>query len=95
MTTPLMQCLQPLDPDAWDPSLRDVRRRIGSPLNIHCVIARHPELMVAYAPLREHVVKTSSLHAEHRELLVLRVAHLSACDDERRQHVMRGLRGRP
>ena len=95
MTTPLMQRLQPLDPDTWDPSLRDVRRRIGSPLNIHGVIANHPELMAAYAPLREHVVRTSSLHAEHRELLVLRVAHLTRCDYEWRQHVMRGLRGRP
>ena len=90
MTAPFMQRLQPLVPDAWDPSLSDVRHQIGSPLNIHCVIARHPELMKAYAPLREHVVRTSSLEAEHRELLVLRVAHLTACDYEWRQHVVRG-----
>ena len=82
--------LQPLDPDAWDPALGNVRHRIGQPLNIHGVIARHPELMASYAPLREHVVKSSSLDAAERELVVLRVAHLTACDYEWRHHVVRG-----
>lgn len=82
--------LSPLDPGAWDPVLRDVRRRIGQPLNIHGVIARHPDLMASYAPLREHVVKSSSLDAAERELVVLRVAHLTACDYEWRHHVVRG-----
>ena len=82
--------LQPLDPDAWDPALEDVRRKIGQPLNIHGVIARHPELMASYAPLREHVVRSSSLDAGARELVILRVAHRTACDYEWRHHVVRG-----
>ena len=82
--------LSPLDPGAWDPVLRDVRRRIGQPLNIHGVIARHPDLMAAYAPLREHVVRASSLEAGHRELVILRVAHRTECEYEWRHHVERG-----
>ena len=82
--------LQPLGPDSWDPALGDVRHRIGQPLNIHGVIARHPELMASYAPLREHVVKSSSLDAANRELVILRIAHLTACDYEWRHHVVRG-----
>ena len=83
-------CLQPLDPEAWDPALLEVRRKIGQPLNIHGVIARHPELMANYAPLREHVVRSSSLDAGERELIILRVAHRTACDYEWRHHVVRG-----
>lgn len=90
MTAPFVHRLQPLDPDAWDPSLADVRRRIGSPLNIHRVIARNPELMASYAPLREHVVKSSSLEAADRELVILRIAHRTQCDYEWRHHVVRG-----
>ncbi len=90
MTSLSAHRLQPLDPDAWDPALGDVRRRIGQPLNIHRVIARHPELMMAYAPLREHVVRSSSLDAGDRELVILRIAHRTACDYEWRHHVVRG-----
>ena len=82
--------LQPLNPAAWDPALGDVRRRMGQPLNIHGVIARHPELMASYAPLREHVVTSSSLDAGDRELVILRVAHRTACNYEWRHHVVRG-----
>ncbi len=90
MTAPFAQRLQPLDANAWNPSLAGVRRRIGSPLNIHCVIAHHPELMASYAPLREHVVTSSSLDAADRELVILRIAHQTRCDYEWRHHVARG-----
>ena len=90
MTAPFAHRLQPLDPQAWDPSLASVRRRIGSPLNIHGVIAHHPELMAHYAPLRDHVVTSSSLDAAHRELVILRIAHRTRCDYAWRHHVMRG-----
>lgn len=90
MTAASTHRLSPLDPGAWDSALRDVQCRIGQPLNIHGVIARHPDLMAAYAPLREHVVKTSSLEARHRELVILRVAHRTECDYEWRHHVARG-----
>lgn len=90
MTARSVRRLQPLDPEAWDPALGDVRRRIGQPLNIHGVVARHPELMASYAPLREHVVRSSSLDAGERELMILRVAHRTACDYEWRHHVVRG-----
>ncbi len=82
--------LAPLDPEAWDPTLAQVRSALGDPLNIHRVIARHPELMASYAPLREHVVRESSLHARHRELIILRVAHRTACAYEWDHHVVRG-----
>ncbi|MCE2521541.1 MAG: carboxymuconolactone decarboxylase family protein [Alphaproteobacteria bacterium] len=90
MTARSAHRLQPLDPEAWDPALGHVRRLIGQPLNIHRVIARHPELMESYAPLREHIVTSSSLDAGDRELVILRVAHRTACDYEWRHHVVRG-----
>ena len=90
MTARSAHRLQPLDPEAWDPALVDVLRKIGQPLNIHGVVARHPELMASYAPLREHVVRASSLDAGERELVILRVAHRTACDYEWRHHVVRG-----
>jgi alkylhydroperoxidase family enzyme len=81
--------LTPLPPDQWDASLKPVLANLGTPLNIHNVIARHPALMLSYLDFRNHIVKTSSLSGRQRELLVLRTAHNTGAAYEWDHHVVR------
>lgn len=82
--------LSPLPPDRWDASLAPVLADLGTPLNIHNVIARHPALMLSYVDFRNHVVKGSSLTPRQREIVILRVAHLTRAAYEWEHHVVRG-----
>lgn len=82
--------LAPLAPERWHPSLAAVREALGTPLNIHKTIARHPALLAAWAGLRQHVVAASSLAPRLRELAILRVAHLTGSRYEWAHHVLRG-----
>ena len=81
--------LAPLAPECWHPSLAPVREALGTPLNIHRVIARHPALLIAWSGLRQHVVAGSSLAPRLRELVVLRTAHLTASRYEWDHHLPR------
>ena len=82
--------LQPLPTDQWDDSIQHIAERLGDPLNIHKMIAHHPALMEAYAPLRYHVVRDSVLGGRLRELVILRVAHLIDSEYEWVHHVAQG-----
>tara|TARA_Y100001960_G_C14279354_1_gene636110 strand:- start:70 stop:660 length:591 start_codon:yes stop_codon:yes gene_type:complete len=82
--------LSPLKPEDWDPLLADVLADLKSPLSIHNVVARNPVLMANYVDFRNHVVKSSSLTGRQRELIILRVAHQTACAYEWDHHVVRG-----
>ena len=81
--------LTPLPPEQWDASLKPVLENLGTPLNIHNVIARHPALMTSYLDFRNHIVKGSSLTGRQRELLVLRTAHNTGAAYEWEHHVVR------
>lgn len=81
--------LAPLPPKEWDASLKPVLDDLGTPLNIHNVIARHPALMLNYVDFRNHIVRTSSLSGRQRELLVLRTAHNTGSEYEWSHHVVR------
>lgn len=81
--------LSPLPPAQWDASLKPVLDNLGTPLNIHNVIARHPALMSNYIDFRNHIVRTSSLSGRQRELLVLRTAHNTGSAYEWDHHVVR------
>ncbi len=83
--------LQPLAPEHWPTALSDIRSYLGKPLNIHNIMAHHPELLQAWMPFRNHVVANSSLLPRQRELLILRTAHLCSADYEWSHHVERGL----
>ncbi len=83
--------LQPLVPEHWPTALRDIRNSLGNPLNIHNIMAHHPDLMKAWMPFRNHVVANSSLLPRQRELLILRTAHLCRADYEWSHHIDRGL----
>jgi alkylhydroperoxidase family enzyme len=56
-------------------------------LNVMGVLAYHPELTEAYNHLISHALYFSALTPRHRELLVLRVAHLRHAVYEWAQHV--------
>jgi 4-carboxymuconolactone decarboxylase len=83
--------MKPLEPENWPDELEEVRLFLGKPLNVHNIMAHHPELMKAWMPFRNHVVANSTLSARQRELLILRTAHNSQADYEWQHHVERGL----
>lgn len=83
--------MQPMKPDNWPDELSDIRSFLGSPLNIHGMMAHHPELLQAWMPLRNHVVANSSLSDRQRELIILRTAHNCQADYEWQHHVERGM----
>jgi alkylhydroperoxidase family enzyme len=56
-------------------------------LNALGVLARHPELALAYNTFSGQIMYGSKLSARHRELLVLRVATVRDAEYEWRQHV--------
>jgi len=84
--------MEPLPPDNWPEELTDIRSFLGVPLNIHNIMAHHPDLMKAWSPFRNHVVANSSLSPRQRELLILRTAFNCQTEYEWKHHVARGLK---
>lgn len=82
--------MSPLPEAKWDSRLDSVLDRLGTVLNVHRVMARHPDLMAAWTPLRQHIATAGSLAPRHRELAILRVAHRSGVEYEWHHHVARG-----
>lgn len=82
--------MQPLIPNNWPDELDKIHSFLGDPLNIHNMMAHHPQLLEAWMPLRNHVVSNSSLSGRHRELVILRTAHNCQTDYEWQHHVERG-----
>ncbi len=83
--------IHPLEPQEWSADLADVLGFLGKPLNIHRMMAHHPDLLKAWMPFRNHVVGSSSLSPRQRELIILRTAHNCQADYEWQHHVERGL----
>ncbi|NNC93290.1 MAG: carboxymuconolactone decarboxylase family protein [Acidimicrobiia bacterium] len=80
----------PLPEGEWDPRLDAVLVRLDQVLNIHRVMARNPELLAAWAPLRDHITAGGSLVPRHRELVILRLAHRARSEYEWHHHAIRG-----
>ena len=85
----MIEALSPLPEDEWDRQLDSVLQQLGTVLNVHRVMARHPDLMRAWTPLRQHIATAGSLQPRFRELVILRVAHRSGVAYEWRHHVAR------
>ncbi len=97
--TPESPRLAPLPPREWSkaagaalaPLLPPTGRPKGGNgpkgLNALGVLARYPELALAYNTFSGQVMYGSTLTPRHRELLVLRVAALRDSEYEWRQHV--------
>jgi len=89
MSQPVPTRLTPLDESAWAPALESVRNGLGTVLNVHRMMAHHPELLAAWTPLRQHITNGGTLSARHRELIILRVAALAGVAYEWHHHVAR------
>ena len=90
MSDTLPPRLPPLPESEWDPRLDAVIGYLGPVLDIHRVLAHHPALLEAWAPLRRHVAQGGTLLPRHREIVVLRVAHRTGSRYEWHHHVARG-----
>lgn len=84
--------MQPLPPNEWDPSLAHIIDDMnGRPIQVHCLLANHPDLLNAWWRYRMHSVQGGDLEQRDCELVILRVAvHMKAWY-EWAAHVDRGL----
>jgi len=78
--------------DGKDARLADVLRDMnGSPINVHRLMANHPELLRAWWPFRIHAVTGGELGARRTEIVVLVTADAMQNAYEWDSHVDRGL----
>ena len=89
MNQPAPARLTPLVEADWSPLLESVAEGLGSVLNVHRVMAHHPDLLAAWTPLRRHVAAGGTLSSRHRELVILRVAARAGVAYEWHHHVGR------
>jgi 4-carboxymuconolactone decarboxylase len=84
--------LLPLPDDQWDESIAHIKREMkGRPLNVHGLMANHPQLLKAWWNFRNYSVQGGDLGPRKAELVILRVAlHMKAWY-EWASHVERGL----
>ena len=84
--------LAPLPVTNWDNSLAHIRDDMqGRPLNVHALMAHHPELLKAWWNFRNYAVSGGELGNRNGELIILRVALLLKAWYEWGSHVERAL----
>ena len=84
--------MKPLPPDQWDPSLQTIIDDMnGKPIQIHRLLANHPELLKSWWSFRMHCVHGGDLEQRDCELVILRVAVHMRTWYEWAAHVDRGL----
>lgn len=81
--------LAPLSDDDWPQAIRDLNAGFAGALNVYRVMAHHPALLRAWAPLRQHVVKDTALGPERSEIVILRVGVRLGSSYEWAHHVSR------
>ncbi len=79
----------PLADDQWPESIADLKDGFAGALNVYRTMAHHPDLVRAWAPLRQHIVKDTALGLERSELVILRAAHRMGSAYEWAHHVSR------
>ncbi|GAB3676159.1 carboxymuconolactone decarboxylase family protein [Actinocorallia lasiicapitis] len=77
--------IAPATPEELAPGPAGVVSAIG-PLNIFTTLGRHPELFDSWIRLGGYLLASKTLCPRIRELIILRVAHVTGCDYERIQH---------
>ena len=83
--------MQPLPLQQWDESLDHVIADMNDrPLNVHGLMANHPDLLNAWWDFRNYAVNGGALAQRDCELLILRVAVHMKCWYEWASHVVRG-----
>ncbi|WP_069300530.1 carboxymuconolactone decarboxylase family protein [Neptunicoccus sediminis] len=73
----------------WPEEITDLRDGFAGRLNVYRTMAHHPELLAAWAPLRQHVVKDSQLGAIRSEIVILRTGLRLGSGYEWAHHVSR------
>jgi alkylhydroperoxidase family enzyme len=81
--------LAPLPDADWPEAIADMQAGFAGGLNVYRVMAHHPDLLRAWAPLREHLVNRPALGAELSEVAILRTAHRLGASYEWQQHIER------
>lgn len=79
----------PLTDAEWPPEIADLRDGFAGALNVYRVMAHHPALLRAWAPLRQHLVKDSALGPERSEVVILRTGVRLGSAYEWAHHVSR------
>ncbi|KUF11360.1 carboxymuconolactone decarboxylase family protein [Pseudoponticoccus marisrubri] len=79
----------PLPPQDWPAALDDLRDGFAGRLDVYRTMAHHPDLLRAWAPLREHVVARPSLGPERSEVVILRTGRNLGSAYEWGHHVSR------
>lgn len=82
----------PLTDAAWPDAAADMRSGFAGALNVYRVMAHHPDLLRAWAPLREHVVNRTALGPQLSEVAILRTGHRLGSSYEWNQHIDRARR---
>ncbi|WP_050527852.1 carboxymuconolactone decarboxylase family protein [Pseudorhodobacter aquimaris] len=73
----------------WPESIADLRDGFAGALNVYRTMAHHPELLRAWAPLRQHIVKDSHLGPIRSEVVILRTGLRLGSAYEWAHHVSR------
>ncbi|CUH64859.1 Carboxymuconolactone decarboxylase family protein [Thalassovita gelatinovora] len=87
MTDPLR--FPPIPDGAWPDQIADLRDGFAGKLNVYRTMAHDPELLKAWAPLRQHVVIDNALGPQLSEVTILRTGHNLESSYEWNQHVHR------
>lgn len=80
---------EPLNDSHWPESVAALRDGFAGRLNVYRVMARHPALLAAWAPLRQHVVRDRALDDQQSEVVILRTGHRLDAPYEWAHHVSR------
>ncbi len=83
---------QPISDADWPSEILDLRDGFAGALNVYRVMAHHPALLRAWAPLRQHIVNESALGHERSEVVILRTAVRMGSAYEWAHHVSRARR---
>ena len=85
-----MSDMQPFADSEWPESIADMRAGFAGRLNVYRVMAHQPDLLRAWAPLRQHVVLGGMLTETEKEIVILRTGYHWGSAYERAHHVVRG-----
>ncbi|MHA6263848.1 carboxymuconolactone decarboxylase family protein [Arenibacterium sp. CAU 1754] len=87
MSDPLI--LNPIQDEVWPDQISDMKSGFAGGLNVYRTMAHHPELLRAWAGLRDHIVNHTALGPERAEVVILRAGFRLGSSYEWSQHVIR------
>jgi alkylhydroperoxidase family enzyme len=79
----------PIPDENWPPAITDMRDGFAGALNVYRTMAHHPDLLRAWGPLRQHVVRDTALGLERSEVVILRTGVRLGSAYEWAHHVSR------